>query len=120
MKCDNAAMDHKFVVCGTEPKYRLLQFCEYKMYIKDYFNVIQLLSPFSLQVIMELTSANVVTSKAYTPSLFATVLRKGCNGKVGSVAKEDICGICGGHGKKCLGCDGVINSGKLFCSLLIN
>ena len=52
MKCDNAAMDHKFVVCGTEPKYRLLQFCEYKMYIKDYFNVIQLLSPFSLQVIM--------------------------------------------------------------------
>ena len=38
-------------------------------------------------------------------------LRKGCDGRPGFVLKFDACGICGGDGKRCRGCDGGINSG---------
>ena len=36
----------------------------------------------------------------------------GCNNKCGSKKVEDVCKVCGGDGKSCLGCDGVANSGK--------
>lgn len=56
----------------------------------------------------ELTSGSFKTSQAYTQSFFTYMFRKGCDGKVGSVAKEDQCGVCGGDGQ--IGCDGA------FCS----
>lgn len=40
-----------------------------------------------------------------------TQLRKGCDGRPGTVAVFDACGRCGGDNSTCLGCDGVINSG---------
>ncbi|XP_066926601.1 uncharacterized protein [Clytia hemisphaerica] len=38
-------------------------------------------------------------------------LRKGCDGRPGFVLKIDVCGTCGGDGKRCRGCDGGVNSG---------
>ena len=36
----------------------------------------------------------------------------GCNNKCGSKKVEDVCKVCAGDGKSCLGCDGIANSGK--------
>lgn len=40
----------------------------------------------------------------------ALQLRIGCNGKPGTDAVVDQCGVCGGDNTKCKGCDGVVNS----------
>lgn len=51
-------------------------------------------------------------SSAYSKrSAMAIVQRIGCDGRTGSEGKRDRCGICGGDGMSCLGCDGVLNSG---------
>ena len=39
------------------------------------------------------------------------MLREGCDGKPGSMAKLDACNECGGK-RACVGCDGVPFSGK--------
>lgn len=38
-------------------------------------------------------------------------LRKSCDGRPGFVLVVDACGDCGGSGRRCRGCDNVINSG---------
>ena len=37
--------------------------------------------------------------------------RLGCDGRPGSKGVVDACGRCGGDGKSCRGCDGVLSSG---------
>jgi hypothetical protein len=44
----------------------------------------------------------------------AIVQRFGCDGRPGSKGKNDRCGVCGGDGQSCLGCDQVLNSGAVF------
>ena len=39
-------------------------------------------------------------------------LRMGCDQIAGSLARLDVCDVCGGDGKSCVGCDGVMNSGE--------
>eukprot|EP01125_Pyxidicula_operculata_P006333 TRINITY_DN219_c0_g1_i4.p1 TRINITY_DN219_c0_g1~~TRINITY_DN219_c0_g1_i4.p1 ORF type:complete len:622 (+),score=118.28 TRINITY_DN219_c0_g1_i4:38-1867(+) len=36
----------------------------------------------------------------------------GCDGIIGSVFQYDICGVCGGNGRSCLGCDGIPNGAQ--------
>ena len=50
-------------------------------------------------------------SSLYSKEVFAIQLRQGCDKIIGSGARHDVCGVCGGTGKSCLGCDGKINSG---------
>jgi len=38
----------------------------------------------------------------------------GCDNKPNSGKVKDVCGVCGGDGKSCLGCDGKPKSGKVF------
>ena len=47
-------------------------------------------------------------------SVTAVVRRKGCDGREGSKGRNDQCNICGGDGSKCIGCDGVLNSGAIY------
>jgi hypothetical protein len=37
----------------------------------------------------------------------------GCDGRCGSLAALDVCGVCNGAGNTCLGCDGKANSGAV-------
>ena len=54
-------------------------------------------------------------TSAYSERAVAAVERRiGCDGRTGSEGKTDRCGVCGGDGKSCLGCDGVLNSGAVF------
>lgn len=40
-----------------------------------------------------------------------------CKGEINGTAAIDGCGTCGGHNESCLGCDGILNSGKVVdCS----
>lgn len=40
-----------------------------------------------------------------------------CKGEINGTTAIDDCGTCGGHNESCIGCDGVINSGKVLdCS----
>ena len=49
---------------------------------------------------------------AYSKKVLTVIqLRKGCNGKPGSVALIDRCGVCGGDNSSCRGCDGGFRSG---------
>ena len=49
---------------------------------------------------------------AYSRNVLTVIqLRKGCNGKPGSVALIDRCGVCGGDNSSCRGCDGGFRSG---------
>ena len=41
---------------------------------------------------------------------------QGCDGVPNSGLRHDVCGICGGDGTSCVGCDGVPNSGKVYNS----
>ena len=41
-------------------------------------------------------------------------LQAGCDGIVFSTQKNDVCGMCGGDGVSCKGCDGVPNSGLKY------
>ena len=47
-------------------------------------------------------------------SVTAIVQRFGCDGRPGSKGKNDRCGVCGGDGQSCLGCDQVLNSGAVL------
>ena len=43
--------------------------------------------------------------------MLGIILRRGCNNKPGSKTVYDTCGVCGGDGTNCIGCDGIKNSG---------
>lgn len=36
-----------------------------------------------------------------------------CSGSIPAVGSRDVCGVCGGNGTSCMGCDGVPDSGRL-------
>ena len=58
-------------------------------------------------------SKTLPSSLSRTPST-CIQLRKGCDGRAGTVAVLDSCGVCGGDNSTCLGCDGVLNSGAIL------
>lgn len=56
----------------------------------------------------------MIMSNSYSSPILGVQLRLGCDGQPGSLARIDLCGICGGDGRKCFGCDGVKDSGNLI------
>ena len=63
--------------------------------------------------VLNASSRTLPSSLSRTPSS-CVQLRKGCDGRAGTVAVLDSCGICGGDNSTCLGCDGVFNSGAIL------
>lgn len=61
--------------------------------------------------VRNLTLSHLIASTAYTQPILGIILRRGCNNKPGSKAVYDTCGVCGGDGTDCIGCDGIKNSG---------
>ena len=57
------------------------------------------------------TLSHLITSTAYTQPILGIILRRGCNNKPGSKTVYDTCGVCGGDGTNCIGCDRIKNSG---------
>lgn len=54
----------------------------------------------------------MMKSNSYSEPILGLQLRRGCDGRTGSLARVDACGICGGDGTKCFGCDGQKDSGN--------
>ena len=61
------------------------------------------------------------TSAYGKKSVTVIAQRLGCDGRAGSKGRIDLCGVCGGNGKSCEGCDGVLNSGAIYgkCSSFV-
>ncbi len=53
------------------------------------------------------------TSAYGKKSVTVIARRLGCDGRAGSKGKKDRCGVCGGNGESCKGCDDVLNSGAV-------
>ena len=62
----------------------------------------------------------IIQDSAYGGQKCPSIVRRGCvslpeAGKCDCIGNTlDICGVCGGDGKTCLGCDGQPNSGKIW------
>jgi hypothetical protein len=54
------------------------------------------------------------TSAYGKKSVTVIAQRRGCDGRAGSKGRVDLCGVCGGNGKSCEGCDKVLNSGAIY------
>ena len=59
-------------------------------------------------------------SSSYGTELFGFMLKRGCNGIPGSLAKVDKCNVCGGDGRSCVGCDGRPYSGEFNVKCINN
>ncbi|XP_028409898.1 uncharacterized protein LOC114532567 [Dendronephthya gigantea] len=61
-----------------------------------------------------ITRPSVRTSAYGKRSVIAEARRFGCDGNLGSRGQNDVCGVCGGNGLSCFGCDNVKYSGAIF------